>query len=67
MYVLELPPREKPPRCLTGISHSGIQFNVSGHREFQTLEEIEAFKQQWKKHFFDLNKLTILEVEKKSA
>lgn len=67
MFALELLPKEHAPRCLTGISYSGISFNISGYTVFHTIEEVEEFKRKWTKHFFNLDKLLIIEVSDKLA
>jgi hypothetical protein len=67
MFALELLPKEHSPRCLTGISYSGISFNISGYMTFTSLAEIEEFKKKWTKHFFNLDKLLIIEVADKLA
>jgi len=67
MYALELLPKEHAPRCLTGMSYSGISFNISGYMTFRTIEEVEEFKRKWTKHFFNLDKLAVIEVLDKPA
>ncbi len=67
MYLLELLPSERPPRCLVSISPSGIAFNITGHREFESLEEVEAFKKQWKHHFFNLELLAVIRKPEKQS
>ncbi len=64
MYILALVPLEKPPRALTNISLSGISFNLNGYRLFETIGEVEAFKERWKNHFFDLDTLLVMEKPK---
>ena len=66
-YVLELLPHERQPRCLTSISPMGIAFNITGYREFCSLNEIEEFREYWKNHFFKLDTLRVIEKPDKST
>ncbi|HEY4501371.1 MAG TPA: hypothetical protein VJI70_03910 [Candidatus Paceibacterota bacterium] len=49
------------------MSYSGISFNISGYMTFRTIEEVEEFKRKWTKHFFNLDKLAVIEVLDKPA
>lgn len=62
-YALAIFPEE--PRCLVSISRYMICFNLSSYMEFETKEEAENFRDKWQHHFFDLNLLTIVKVDKK--
>ena len=66
MYALELVPRYGQPRYLTGISHSGINFNITGGLTFSSVVELESFRLKWKSHFFDLKKLSVTEVQERN-
>ncbi len=65
-YILEIEPGtpEHPGRALTSISLNTIHFNVSGHMNWQTREEVEKFLHKWRNHFFGLQTLRIALVNK---
>ncbi len=52
------------PRCLTGISHSGINFNLAKGtwRTFADQAELERFLGVWKQHWFGIETLKVIEV-----
>lgn len=53
------------PRCLVSISRHMISFNISGYMKFDTWQEAEDFRKKWKDHFFDVNKLIVIEIKDK--
>ena len=62
-YALAIFPEEL--RCLVSISFHMISFNLSGYRLFDTPEEAESFKKRWSDHFFNMEKLIVVEVKEK--
>ncbi len=64
-YVLALLPLERQPRCLISISPMGISFSISGYREFESLEAVEAFRLAWRRHFYKLDTLAVIEKPEK--
>ena len=49
-------------RYLINISYTCIAFNIgeASAMKFETLDEINDFKEKWKNHYFDLNQLSIV-------
>lgn len=62
MYVLAL--RYEQARCLTSITYISISFNISGHMEFGSMEEVQEFRDKWKEHFFNLDTLITIKIIK---
>lgn len=65
-YILAF--KNEQGRALIGISFGYIGFNITGHMEFDSVEEVEAFRTQWKHHFSVLlDQLQIVPVTEKTT
>lgn len=60
MFALAL--RYEQARCLTAITYMSIHFNLTGYREFGSMEEVQEFRDKWKGHFYDLSTLGAIEI-----
>ena len=57
-YILAF--KDEHGRALVSISSNHISFNISGHKEFDSVEAAEAFLLSWQHHFFHFDTLEII-------